>query len=99
MVPPDSRAEVVLRCKDAEVASWPLVCGPNVDLTVVDQVARLQLRALRQGCTIWLRDACPELVDLLRFVGLGAVLQVGGKAEEPKEGRVEEAVVADDPVA
>ena len=78
MVPADARAEVVLLRDGAEIASWPLVCeGGRVDLGAVDALARLQLRARRQGCTVTLRDACPHLVELLEFVGLAPVLQVG----------------------
>jgi hypothetical protein len=105
VVPADTRAEVVLLCAGAEVASWPLVCGGRLDLSVVDQLARLQLEARRQGCSIWLREACPELVALLRFAGLaglvrvGRGLQVGGEPEELEQAGVEEVVVPDDPVA
>ena len=100
MVPADARAEVVLLCDGAEVASWPLLCeGGQVDLRVVDALARIQLTARRQGCTVWLRHACPNLVDLLSLVGLAGVLQVGGQPEGLEEGGVEEVVVADDSVA
>ncbi len=99
MDPANARAEVVLLCDDAEVASWPLVCLEGVDLSVVDGLARLQVEARRQGCSIWLRHACPDMVELLRLVGLSDVLQVGGQAERGEEGGVEEVVVPDDPVA
>ena len=99
MVPADARAEVVLLCDDAEVASWPLVCVDGVDLAVIDELARLQLDARRRGCSIWLRHACPDLVELLRLVGLAEVLQVGGKTESGEQAGVEEVVVPDDPVA
>ncbi len=104
VVPANARAEVVLLCDDAEVASWPLICRHGVDLSVVDDLARLQLAARRQGCSIWLRRACPDLAALLRFVGLAGVLQldvlqVGGEPEDGKEVGVEEVVVPDDPVA
>jgi hypothetical protein len=83
MVPADARAEVVLLRDGAEVASWPLVCaGGRVDLRVVDALARLQLKARRQGCTVWLRDACPNLVELVDLVGLAGVLEVGQPARE-----------------
>jgi hypothetical protein len=83
MVPADARAEVVLLRDGAEVASWPLVCeGGKVDLRVVDALARLQLKARRQGCTVWLRDACPNLVELVDLVGLAGVLEVGQPARE-----------------
>ena len=83
MVPADARAEVVLLRDGTEVASWPLVCeGGKVDLRVVDALARLQLKARRQGCTVWLRDACPNLTELVDLVGLAGVLQVGQPARE-----------------
>jgi hypothetical protein len=93
------RAEVVLLCGDEEVASWPLLCEGRADLGAVDAVARLQLEARRQGCTVWLRQACPELVELLALCGLAGVLQVGRQAECLEQGGVEEVVVPDDPVA
>lgn len=71
----------MLGCDGAEVASWPLECA-TLDLAVVDELARLQLEWRRHGCSIRVRQACPELVALLRLVGLSEVLQVGGKAEE-----------------
>lgn len=86
-------------CDSAEVASWPLVCRDGVNLSVVDELARLQLDARRQGCSIWLRRACPDLVELLRLVGLSEVLQVGGQPEDLEQGGVEEVVMPDDPVA
>jgi hypothetical protein len=99
VVPADARGEVVLLCDDEEVASWPLLCADGVDLAVVDELARLQLDAGRRGCSIWLRHACPDLVELLRLVGLADVLQVGGQAEGGEQAGVEEVVVPDDPVA
>ena len=99
MVPADARAEVVLLCDRAEVASWPLLCPDGVHLAVVDELARLQLEARRQGCSIWLRRACPDLVELLQLGGLGDVLQVVGQAEDGEQRGVEEAGVPDDPVA
>ena len=95
----------MLQCGDTEVASWPLVCGDRIDLDVVDHLARLQLRARRQGCYIWLRDACPALVDVLCFagladiVGVGRPLQVVGEAEVGEEAGVQKVVMPDDPVA
>ena len=88
----------------AEVASWPLLCHGRPDLRLVDDLARLQFEARRLGCSIWLRHACHELVELLDLVGLGDVvpvgpLQVGGQAEDREQVGVEEVVVTDDPVA
>ncbi len=104
MVPPDTRAEVVLLCDRAEVARWPLICRHGVDLRVVDDLACLQLEARRQGCAIWLRHVCPELAALLQFVGLADVLkvgrlEVGWEPEDGEEVGVEEVMVPDDPVA
>jgi hypothetical protein len=96
MVPADARAEVVLLRDGAEVASWPLLCEDGrVDLGAVNALARLQLEARRQGCTVWLRHACPDLMELLELVGL---LQVVRQAEGLEQGGVEEVVMPDDPV-
>ena len=100
MVPADARAEVVLLRDGVEVACWPFRCADGrVDLGAVNALARLQLKARRQGCTVWLRHACPDLVELLQLVGLVGVLQLGGQAEGLEQGGVEEIVVPDDPVA
>lgn len=97
MVPADARAEVVLLRDGVEVASWPLLCdNGRVDLGAVDALARLQLEARRRGCTVWLRHACPDLIELLELVGL---LQVIRQSEGLEQGGVEEVVVPDDPVA
>jgi hypothetical protein len=97
---------VVVACGDDEVAAWPLGDHGPVGLPLVDELARLQLAAGRFGCSIQLRGACDELVDLLDLVGLGdvvwtavAALQVLGQAEGGEEVGVEEVVVPDDPVA
>jgi len=104
MVPGDARAEVVLLCGGEEVARWPLACEDGAHLRAVDEVARLQLEAGRQGCTVWLHHACPDLVAVLQVVGLADVIPVGPlkvarKPEGLEEGGVEEVVVPDDPVA
>jgi anti-anti-sigma regulatory factor len=43
---------------------------------IVDQLARLQLEARRMGCSIRVRNACPELRDVIEFSGLDDVLVV-----------------------
>jgi len=43
-------------------------------MAVVDQLARLQLEARRLGCSICLRNACSELVELLELSGLDDVV-------------------------
>jgi len=77
------RGEVVLVRDGEELARFPLLVRDAVDLGLVDQLARLQLAARRLGCAIELRDACPELLDLLDLVGLR--VEVGGKAEDLEE--------------
>ena len=102
-------ATVVLVCGRTEVARWPLTGAGRPDLSVVDRLARLQRAARRLGCSIRLRDACPELVGLVDLVGLGealpaevaggGTLEVGGEPEGGEQPGVEEVVVPDDPVA
>jgi len=97
---------VVLVCGDAEVASWPLAQCDRPDLSVVDELARWQLTARRLGCSIRLRDACVELMELLDLLGLSEVVsgtaglrrEAGGETEGGEQGGVEEVVMPDDPV-
>jgi hypothetical protein len=50
------------------------VGGVEPDAVTVDALARLQLAARRHGCRVRLRNASPELVGLVAFMGLGDVL-------------------------
>jgi hypothetical protein len=51
--------------------------GPTLDALV-----RLALTARRMGTSIELRNACPELVDLIQLAGLADVLVTRGTAGE-----------------
>jgi ABC-type transporter Mla MlaB component len=64
---------VVLR-GDAEVACWRLLAGCHPDISVVDDLARLQLGARRLGFSIRLRDAPSELLELIDLVGLSEIV-------------------------
>lgn len=59
---------------DAEITSWPLWVDGEVDLSVVERLARLQLAARSSGCSIHLRHTCPHLLALLDLVGLAELL-------------------------
>ena len=50
------------------------VGGVPPDAVTVDALARLQLAAHRTGCSIRLRNASPELRELVAFMGLGDVV-------------------------
>ena len=50
------------------------VSGIQPDAVTVDALARLQLGARRHGRTVVLRNASPELRELVAFMGLTAVL-------------------------
>lgn len=69
-------AIVVLAVGGTEVSSWRLVGSCRPDLGVIDALARQALTARRLGAAIRLRGAGPELIDLIRFVGLDDVLVV-----------------------
>jgi hypothetical protein len=56
-----------------EVAGWPLLPS-TTSLALVDELAHLQLAARRAGWSIELRDACPEVVAVLRLAGLDGVI-------------------------
>jgi len=50
------------------------VSGVPADAVTVDALARLQLGARRAGCTVRLRNASPQLLELVKFMGLENVL-------------------------
>ena len=50
------------------------VSGVDPDAVTVDALARLQLGARRCGCLVRLRNASPELRDLVALMGLTDVL-------------------------
>jgi ABC-type transporter Mla MlaB component len=50
------------------------VQGVEPDAVTVDALARLQLAARRVGCQVRLRNASPELRELVVFMGLADVL-------------------------
>src|SRR5262249_54305945 len=63
-----------------EVASWPLGVEGPPDLALVDELARLQLAAKREGCDVRVRQPGPLLSELLYLVGLNEVLAEGDLA-------------------
>jgi ABC-type transporter Mla MlaB component len=63
----------LLERSEAKVAFCD-VCGVDPDAATVDALARLQLAARRHGCRIRLRNASPELCELVAFMGLCDVL-------------------------
>jgi hypothetical protein len=74
-VPPSEKVTyVVLMRGDSEVASWPLPELPRPDMSVIDELARLQLGARRHGYEIRLRDACGFLRQLVELAGLADVV-------------------------
>jgi hypothetical protein len=106
-------ATIVLVRGGIEVASWPLRPQGPPDLALVDELARLQLTAKREGCDVRLRQPSPLLSELLHLVGLsevlaeeggepgprGLVVEVDGEAEGGEEIGIEEGVEPGDPIA
>ncbi|MCU1374899.1 MAG: hypothetical protein JWO68_2185 [Actinomycetia bacterium] len=80
-----------------ELASWPFEGDGRVGLTMIDELARMQLAAIRLGCSLRLRDVCPELWELLGLTGL--TVEVGGEPEGGEEVGVDERVEPRDPPA
>jgi hypothetical protein len=79
-----------------------LDCGGLQEPTAatIDQIARLKLDARRCGCELELRNANPDLAELICFVGLGEVLgvELEGQPEEGKQScSIEEEGQLDDP--
>lgn len=67
---------VVLRRGDEELGSWPVQRLGRSNLAVLDELLKMQLAALRHGCSVALRDPCPKLVALIDLAGLASVLSV-----------------------
>ena len=77
------------------------VTAARADVVTVEALARLRLTARRHGRRLVLAGPGPDLVALLRLLGLADVLpQVGGEPEEREQPvDVEEVVDPGDPVA
>ena len=100
---PDINVTVVIARDDIEVASWSLESRPRADLSLIDELARLQLVARRLGCSLRLRGAWPELCELLDLAGLAEVPTCGRgwglEVREPDDGKragVDECTETDD---
>jgi hypothetical protein len=97
---------VVLLRDGVEVARWWLLVRPHDELAAADTLAKVLLAARRRGEGIALEGSlAPALRQVLALVGMAValrderlVLEVRREAEEREEGRVDEVVVADDPV-
>ena len=68
-----NRVCALLEASRASVAYCD-VTGVGVDAVTVDALARLQLGARRRDCTVRLLNASPELLALVRFMGLDNVI-------------------------
>ena len=93
---------VVLVRGDAEVASWAIPAGQNLDLSAVDRLARLQLAARRAGCSLRLRNAPSRLRELLDLAGLSDIITdasgpVSTDPDRPAGGHGEGGTSADEP--
>jgi len=82
---------VVLVRGDAEVACWPLPAGQNPDLSLVDQLARLQLAARRLGFSLRLRCVPSQLRELIDLAGLSdIVMDAAGPVSTDRDGPADE---------
>lgn len=93
---------VVVARADVEVARWTIDHDGGADLTLVDELARLELGARRLDLSVRVETACPRLGELLALVGLGSVVSVVEVRREPEDLEqvgVEEVVMPDDPIA
>ncbi len=64
-------------CRLLAGSSGPVICEVGTvdpDAVTVDALARLQLAARRCGRRVLLRNASPDLLELVRFMGLTDVL-------------------------
>ena len=79
MVGDVSWARVVLAWEDDHAVVMTLAGEDTPDLSVVDDLARLQLAVRRAGGRMCLEDVAPALSRLLDLAGL--LREVGGEAE------------------
>lgn len=72
-----AHAQVVIDCGDREVPLGAVGHEDRCHLGLVDDLALLQRAARRLGWSIRLREASPELAELLDLAGLAEVLPRG----------------------
>jgi hypothetical protein len=105
---PGRTTVVVVTADGAEVTRWPLAGADQPDLALADRLARCQLAARRLGWAVEVHGAQTPLAGLLELLGWCGVVVTAvapparsgvlGQAEQPEQGRVDEVVVADDPI-
>jgi hypothetical protein len=101
------RPLLVFRREDAVVAWLPGPVPDEVDLDIVDRLARIALDARRAGARLEIVGLDGAALELVELAGLGAVLlpapdpsvEVLGQTDVGEQRGVEEVVEADDPVA
>jgi hypothetical protein len=78
-----------LVCEPLEGAREALCDAANLPCTLdsVDTLGHLRLAAARLGCRLHVRNASPELRELITFAGLEEVLTPRGGAEARRAGR------------
>lgn len=57
-----------------QLASFPVDGRGRPDLSTVDLLARFQLWARHGGCSVMVREPCPDLEALVRLAGIGPEL-------------------------
>ena len=91
---PVTRAEIPTLCADlaerlrgrgAGVVICDVAAVGEPDVVTVEALARLRLTARRHGCALHVYGADPGLLTLLGFLGLGALTEAGGEAEEREQ--------------
>ena len=100
----DEREPTVVLAVGGHEACWPLHPRARVSVVDVDVLARLALAARRAGGELRVEGPPPPLGALLDLCGLRGVLAPGSvevcrEPEGLEQPGVDEAVVADDPVA
>lgn len=98
-----TRADIPVLCADlAELVrgrgGGVVVCDvadvAHSDVVTVEALARLRLTARRHGCSLVVTGAGPDLLELVRLLGLTDALPQAGRQSEQREeaGGVEEIV-------
>jgi ABC-type transporter Mla MlaB component len=69
-----------LRHTDVNSVACDASAMTDPDVTTVEALARLQLTAQRNGCSLSLQQAPRQLLDLLRLTGLADVVTAGSRS-------------------
>jgi ABC-type transporter Mla MlaB component len=82
--------EIRIRHTNADSVTCDTSAVTDPDVATVEALARLQLTAHRNGCSLSLQQVPRQLLDLLRFSGLSDVVTAGNRSAFEPGGQIEQ---------